>query len=131
MNISGKPDGHESRVRTFYYRCHNTIPAVSWKQRSGLSHCPSKARGSKYPIFEDSGPKSHLGYGLWGQRPQILGTWTRWESPQRGHSLDTEPGPIVPVLVKVLSAAMHSRDPSKLPKPQGPCTPMGYTLALK
>ena len=26
-------------------------------------------RGSKYPIFKDSGPKSHLGYGFWDQNP--------------------------------------------------------------
>ena len=33
-------------------------------------------RGSKYPIFKDSGPKYHQEYGLWNQKPQILGTWT-------------------------------------------------------
>ena len=25
--------------------------------------------GSKYPIFQDSGPKCHLGYGFWDQSP--------------------------------------------------------------
>ena len=32
-------------------------------------------RGSKYPIFMESGPKYHYEYGFWNQRPQILGTW--------------------------------------------------------
>ena len=33
-----------------------------------LSPIPSP-RGSKYPIFRDSGPKSHSGYGCWNQGP--------------------------------------------------------------
>ena len=26
-------------------------------------------RGSKYPLFQDSGPKYHEGYGFWEERP--------------------------------------------------------------
>ena len=33
------------------------------------------ARGSKNPIFKDSGPKNHTPNGLWDQRPDMLGTW--------------------------------------------------------
>ena len=33
-------------------------------------------RGSKYPIFEVSDPKNHTLNGIWGQSPEILGTWT-------------------------------------------------------
>ena len=29
--------------------------------------------GSKYPIFKDSGPKSHSGYRFWDQSPQNIG----------------------------------------------------------
>ena len=43
----------------------------------------NKPRGSKYSIFKDSGPKSHLGYGLWDQSPEIMGTWTLWENDHR------------------------------------------------
>ena len=32
-------------------------------------------RGSKYPIFEDSGSKNQTN-GIWDQRPEVLGTWT-------------------------------------------------------
>ena len=32
--------------------------------------------GSKYPIFEVSDPKGHTPNAIWGQNPQILGTWT-------------------------------------------------------
>ena len=39
----------------------------------------SQPRGSKYPIFNDSGPKNHSGHGIWNQSPHILGTWTLWE----------------------------------------------------
>ena len=36
-------------------------------------------RGSTYPIFKDSGPKSHQGYGFWNQGPKyVLGTRTLW-----------------------------------------------------
>ena len=33
-------------------------------------------RGSKYPMFEASGPKYHTLDGIWDKRPSILGTWT-------------------------------------------------------
>ena len=35
-------------------------------------------RGSKYPIFEVSGPQNHTLNGFWNQKPQMLGTWTLW-----------------------------------------------------
>ena len=40
--------------------------------------CITQPRGSKYPIFDDSGPKYHRGYGFWNQKPQVFGTWTLW-----------------------------------------------------
>ena len=45
---------------------------------------PQNPRSSKYPIFKDSGPKYHEGYGFWNQKAQILGTWTLWESIMGG-----------------------------------------------
>ena len=30
-------------------------------------------RGSKYPIFKDSGPKYHAEYGFWNLRYLVLG----------------------------------------------------------
>ena len=35
-------------------------------------------RGCKYPIFEVSGSRNHTLNGIWGQTPQMLGTWTLW-----------------------------------------------------
>ena len=39
---------------------------------------PINPRGSKHPIFKDSGPKTHRWYGFWNQKPHILDTWTLW-----------------------------------------------------
>ena len=35
-------------------------------------------RGSKYPIFEASGSKSHTIDSIWALKHEILGTWTLW-----------------------------------------------------
>ena len=35
-------------------------------------------RGSKYPLFQDSGSKCHTLNGFWDQSPYMLGTWTLW-----------------------------------------------------
>ena len=35
-------------------------------------------RGSKYPLFMVSGPKTHEGYGFWNQKPQTLAACTLW-----------------------------------------------------
>ena len=35
-------------------------------------------RGSKYPIFKESGPKNHTHNGRWDQSPSILSTWALW-----------------------------------------------------
>ena len=35
-------------------------------------------RGSNYSIFKVLGPNNYSEFGLWGQRPQILVTWTFW-----------------------------------------------------
>ena len=40
-----------------------------------VDSCP---RGSKYTVFEDSGPKNHTLNGFWDQSPYKLGTWPLW-----------------------------------------------------
>ena len=74
---------------------HHTEAAEPWTSRTvpyeeQMSHeigaiCMYTPRRSKYPIFQDRGPKDHLGYGLWNQNPYILGTWTFWDmlEPER------------------------------------------------
>ena len=45
------------------------------RQTSELHMCSANSknspRGSKYPIFKDSGPKYYSGYGFWDQRPVL------------------------------------------------------------
>ena len=43
-----------------------------------LRHINTLPRGSRYPIFKDSGSKHHTLDGFWllGTEPNILGTWT-------------------------------------------------------
>ena len=52
---------------------------------SGTTTHPGRAvrpcnspRGSKYPIFEDSGSKNHTLNGFWDQSPSITSIWTLW-----------------------------------------------------
>ena len=54
----------------------------------------SSPRGSKYPIFKDSGPKNHTLDGFWDQRPQILGTWTLKDPPELRKVLHPCPRPL-------------------------------------
>ena len=37
-----------------------------------------RRKGSKYPISKVSGLKSHSGYGVCNQKPQVFGNWTNW-----------------------------------------------------
>ena len=55
------------------------VPKVPWRGTFATMKSDSFPRGSKQPIFEDSSPKDHGGYGSWDQRPSILGTWTPWD----------------------------------------------------
>ena len=45
-------------------------------------------RNSKYPISNNSGSKNHTTNGFWDQGPEILGTWTLWESFVRLEIID-------------------------------------------
>ena len=38
---------------------------VSKYSKTDIVPIVNRIRGSKYPIFEDSGPKNHVGYGVW------------------------------------------------------------------
>ena len=46
--------------------------AGTYEVQDGLTKEP---RGSKYPIFKDSGPKHHTLKGFWDQSPYILSIW--------------------------------------------------------
>ena len=49
----------------------SNVEITAWGNRT----CDSYPRGSKYPIFKVSGPRYHLEYSFWNQKPQywVLG----------------------------------------------------------
>ena len=67
------------------------------KQESTPGSC---TEGSKYPIFQISGPEHHRGYGFWHQKPEILSTWTL-----RVPELLRSPRPFVDQKILILMAS--------------------------
>ena len=63
--------GFGRRLRQIPGQARHAWPLVdAWPQ--------SDPRGSRYPIFQDSGLKNHTLIGIWDQSPSILGTQTLW-----------------------------------------------------
>ena len=74
------------KTTTAFACCLTSLAAFLRRQIGGAvkgSKVESKPRESKHPIFEVSGSKNHTIDCIWKQEPQILGTWTLWESYAR------------------------------------------------
>ena len=80
--LPSKPRVGSSPTPAFRWATHVGGVVAFWLSSSALvsgRSCHQNPRGSKYPIFEDCGPKCHSRSVFWAQKPQILGTWTLWE----------------------------------------------------